>query len=77
MVSPEPPDDTGQVFRKHALFLSSTRQCKQLPGIILDTEMEGRQVKEHTLSLTVKGKGILQNGAQAGILSGSPGQDLP
>lgn len=48
MVSPEPPDDTRQVFRKHTLFLSSTGQCKQLPGIILGTEKkEGRQVKEH------------------------------
>lgn len=35
VVSPEPPDDTGQILRKHALLLSSAGQCKQLPGIIL------------------------------------------
>lgn len=35
MVSPEPPDDAGQIFRKHTLLLSSTGQCKKLPGIIL------------------------------------------
>lgn len=34
MVSPEPPDDARQVFRKHALLLGSTGQCEQLPGII-------------------------------------------
>lgn len=54
MVSPEPPDDTGQVFRKHPLFLCSTGQGEQLPGIILSTEMEvrqtDRQVKEQTPS---------------------------
>lgn len=49
MVSPEPPDDAGQVFRKHALLLSSTGQCKQLPGIILGTEVRAvRQVTEQT-----------------------------
>lgn len=48
MVSPEPPDDAGQVFRKHTLLLSSTGQCKQLPGIILGTEMEGSQTGEET-----------------------------
>lgn len=69
MISPEPPNDAGQIFRKHTLFLSGTGQRKQLPGIVLGTGMEGRAVSQV--------EELLQKGAQVGAPSGPPGRDLP
>lgn len=57
MVSPEPPDDAGQIFRKHTLLLSSTGQCKQLPGIILAQKWRAvSRAKERTSTRLVEGR---------------------
>lgn len=57
MVSPEPPDDAGQIFRKHTLLLSSTGQCKQLPGIVLAQKWrEISRAKERTSTGLVEGR---------------------
>lgn len=52
MVSPEPPDDAGQILGQHPLFLSSTGQCKQLPGIILGPEKEASQPSKECTPLS-------------------------
>ena len=44
MVSPEPPDDTGQILRQHTLLLSRARQREQLPGVVLGTAVSGQRV---------------------------------
>lgn len=79
MVSPEPPDDARQVLREHSLLLRRAGQRKQLPGIILGTAVRGQpgagaEVCPHP---ACQREGGLQNGAQARVFSGSPGQNLP
>lgn len=56
VVSPEPPDDTRQILREHALLLSSARQCKQLPSIILGTVMRCQPVTGAPPTLPVQGR---------------------
>ena len=77
MVSPEPPDDTGQILREHALLLSRARQCKQLPGVVLGTAVSGQLVAGAHPHPTCQRQGGLRNEAHIGVFSASPGQDLP
>lgn len=56
VVSPEPPDDTRQILREHTLLLSSARQCKQLPSIILGTVMRCQPVTGAPPTLPVQGR---------------------
>lgn len=64
MVSPEPPDDAGQVLREHALLLSSARQCKQLPGVVLGTAVvDGQPVERLYPYPASQRQGVLWNGA--------------
>lgn len=52
MISPESPDDSGQVLWEQALLLSCARQSKQLPGVVLGRTERGpvRQAELHPSS---------------------------
>lgn len=78
MVSPESPDDAGQILRQHALLLSRARQCEQLPGVILGTAVSGQCVAGAQGHPTGQRQGGgLRNGAQTGVFSAPPAQGLP